>query len=824
MKRFVLCLFGVVVGKLVGQGLSPEESIKAFQLESCDLQISLVAAEPQVVDPVAMCFDEQGRMYVVENRGYPNPGKVMPKERLGVVARLEDVDGDGLYEKRTTFATGFTFPNGILSWKNGFFLTDAQDVYYLEDTNDDGVADMKEVVLTGFFTNSSSEQLRVASPTLGPDGWIYLTSGLTGGKVISPKHPDRPAVEAKKNDWRFHPETFEIEVISGVGQVGQTFDKEGRRFVCDNRHPIRWVVFPKGHLDCNPNIKNPGEMLDLAEAGMATPLYPLAPDTTAASFIPKLMHRPHAGSFTSCCGLAFYSGDAMPNHRGSFFICEPAQNLVHCRFVEETDQTFSSRASSEGKEFLASPDQWFRPVFATNGPDGALYICDMYRKYIDHPNYLPKEAAAKLDFAAGKKMGRIWKITSTSKNKPHPLHQSTGVAQAIEKAILSDGNLCELADLAAKHGANSWLRGAVFSASPGKAFELLKKVSSEVSPEFLEEAAGIMAQEITEDQLTASIQQVLDQQTEWMPNQQIAFLLGFSKQFRSPYQDQLSKAALKSLLPDQPEVNRVNAIRFIKASNKNNLLLSTIFETDENVVIQNAALQKFFESENLESARIQLSRFSELDVSRRTALIDGISRRRNLQVVLLESLEQKSLPLHSVPEHVRRRLNGNSKLKTRATKLFETEEKSDRMKVYLEHKKVLELKADAEKGKPVYEKLCASCHRLGNLGYDVGPDLSGLRNQPEDALLLHILVPNKEVYPTFSLYTAETKGGQSYAGVLSSENVNSISLTLPLGQKVSVNRSNLKSLKVSPHSLMPDGLEKGMKPQELANLMAFLKK
>ena len=824
MKRFVLCLLCVVTGKLLGQGLTPEESIKAFQLESCDLQISLVAAEPQVVDPVAMCFDGKGMLYVVENRGYPNPGKVMPEERLGVVARLEDVDGDGLYEKRSTFATGFTFPNGILAWKNGFFLTDAPDVYYLEDTNGDGVADKKEIILTGFFTNSSSEQLRVASPTLGPDGWIYLTSGLTGGKVISPKHSTRPAVEAQKNDWRFHPETFEIEVISGVGQVGQAFDNEGRRYVCDNRHPLRWVVFPKGHLDRNPHLNNPGEMMDLAEAGMATPLYPLAPDTTAASFIPKLMHRPHAGSFTSCCGLAFYSGNALPNHRGSFFICEPAQNLVHCRFIEETEDAFSSIASSVGKEFLASPDQWFRPVFAGNGPDGALYVCDMYRKYIDHPNYLPKEAAEKLDFAAGKKMGRIWKITSSSRSDPRPLHQSTGVAQAIEHVVQSDGNLCELADLSGKHGANPWLRAAVFSASPGKALDLLRKVSGDVSPEFLEDTARIMAKEVSEDQLSLSIREVLSQQTNWTPSQQIGFLLGFHQKYREPYLDQLSEAALHLLLPENSEVNRVNAIRFLKPSFGNNLLLSTLFETDDQVVIQNTAIEKLFESEDLEAASVQLSRFSELDLARRTALIDGISRHRNLQVVLLDSLEQNVLPLHAIPDHVQRRLSGNPKLKERSAKLFVTAEKSDRMQTYQEHKKVLELEADAAKGKPVYEKLCASCHRLGNLGYNVGPDLSGLRNQPEDALLLHILVPNKEVYPTFALYTAETKDDQVFAGILSSENANSVTLTLPLGQKVNIDRSNLKFLKVSPLSLMPDGLENGMTAQELADLLAFLKK
>ena len=155
----------VVAVVAFGKPLSPAEALASFRLESEDLRVSLVAAEPEVVDPVAACFDEAGRLYVVESRGYPHPGKGLPDEKKGVVARLLDADGDGCFEKRTVFAAGFVFPNGILRYGTGFFVTDAPNVWWLEDADGDGKAEKREVVLTGFSTTSSSEQLSTGCST-----------------------------------------------------------------------------------------------------------------------------------------------------------------------------------------------------------------------------------------------------------------------------------------------------------------------------------------------------------------------------------------------------------------------------------------------------------------------------------------------------------------------------------------------------------------------------------------------------------------------------------------------------------------------------------
>ncbi len=156
--------------------LSPAEALASFVLEP-GYRIDLIAAEPLVQSPVAIAFDERGRMYVVESRGYPDPLEGEPAAAAqGVVALLTDTDGDGRYDVRTDFATSLTYPNGVMPWDGGVFVTMAPDLLYLKDTNGDGVADEHRVVLTGFNANRTA-QIRFSHPTLGPDGWIYLTSG-----------------------------------------------------------------------------------------------------------------------------------------------------------------------------------------------------------------------------------------------------------------------------------------------------------------------------------------------------------------------------------------------------------------------------------------------------------------------------------------------------------------------------------------------------------------------------------------------------------------------------------------------------------------------
>ena len=396
--------------------LAALEEAKSFATAP-GLAVDLVAAEPLVASPCAMAFDERGRLFVAENRGYP----IGPKEGeppAGMIALLEDTDGDGVMDKRTVFAEGLTFPNGVLPWQGGLIVTCAPDVLFLQDTKGLGHADVRRVLLTGFDT-SKSTQLRVNCPTLGPDGWIYFAAGLAGGTITSPEHPERPPVKMT-GDLRWNPLTGEIENVDGKSQYGISFDDAGNRFMCMNRIQVQHVVLSANILRRNPalafsdTVQNCPEILDnpfLPGHNGAARVYPISANITTADS--------HAGTFTAACGIMIWRGGALPDeYRGCAFSCDPTGNLVHVDKLQRQGSTFAAMPLLEGREFVASRDDWFRPVFLTSGPDGALYICDMYRRVIEHPDYLPEEIRKHTDFAAGKTFGRIWRVHSPEKVFP----------------------------------------------------------------------------------------------------------------------------------------------------------------------------------------------------------------------------------------------------------------------------------------------------------------------------------------------------------------------------------------------------------------------
>jgi len=388
---------------------SPEDEARSIRLAP-GLRLELVAAEPMVVSPVAMAFDERGRLFVAENRGYPSgPGPGKPP--AGRIALLEDLDGDGRMDRRNEFAEGLTFPNGVLPWRGGLIVTCAPDILYLLDRDGDGRADERRVLFTGFLT-AGSTQLRVSHPSLGLDGYIYVAGGLTGGKVTSPGAPGRPPVEFRRADFRFRPDTAEGEAVDGGAQFGLTFDEAGRRFFCYNRVQIQHAVIDSATLRRNPRLAFSDTVQDcpvdlvaepLQGHGAAARLHPISGNVTTADS--------HAGTFTAACGVTIFRGLGLPEvYRGGAFSCDPTANLVHFDRLEPLGATFRARPIDDGPEFLASSNDWTRPVFLASGPDGALYVCDMVRKTIEHPDYLPDEIRKRTDFTAGKDLGRIWRV------------------------------------------------------------------------------------------------------------------------------------------------------------------------------------------------------------------------------------------------------------------------------------------------------------------------------------------------------------------------------------------------------------------------------
>jgi putative membrane-bound dehydrogenase-like protein len=967
-----------------GPALEPEQALAGFEMED-GLQIELAAAEPLVVDPVALAFDERGRMFVAENRGYPT-GPEAGVGPAGIIALLTDTNGDGRYDTRTVFASELSFPNGIQPWRGGIFVTCAPDIFYLKDTTGDGRADVRQVVLTGFFTNSTT-QLRVSHPLLHLDGWVYLTSGLTGGNVHSPLHPERPKIAFTRSDSRFHPDTFEFETAGGAGQFGKTFDDAGRRFICSNRNPVQHVVLEPRSLARNPHLPFSETTHDVSPSGSAARVFPLTADTTTASFMPELMSAPHAGTFTAASGLLIFRGTALgSNYYGNAFICESAQNLVQRQIVSEAGSTFESRAATPGKEFLASRDGWFSPVFLANAPDGSLYLCDMYRKTIEHPQYVPESVRHMFDFQSGNDRGRIYRIIAPEDSLARPgrreakrklletlskqsvpdrcellnspdgwpretahrllLEQKSSDAiprlrallkrspssetfarihalhlldafGALDEEILADAlddpgslvretalalaeprlpesahlqtlaaalsedsaprvrfraalalggikspvSLKALATIAARDGADKWTRAAVLSSVGQNSAEWLPHVLSAQAgtpgarAAVMADLGKILGASQSLDQCRSITEQILTSASEdvsaW--EWQAAGLAGLAGALRDRGMGQGDQPVLSGLLSsgskearqrfavltrrsmeiavDASAANpaRLAAILFMSHANpaSSATVLRRLLSAEQPSEIQIAAVKAMSPGAPGEFAETLLEhqRWRAYTPAVRETVIGTVLGQARFLPALLEAIETQTVQPWTVPPARRTVLlkHRDEKIRRRAEAVFQQGERGDRMKVFESYKSVLDLASNAANGKRVFQEHCSSCHLHKGLGAEVGPDLSGIRNQPAEAILLHTLVPDHEVAPGYTGYEIETKDGRTISGLMASETPSSITIRRALGEDETLLRSTIASVTSTGLSLMPQELEKNMSRQELADLIAFLK-
>ena len=402
---------------------TPKEEQATFQVPA-GIAVSLVASEPAVVDPVAMCFDARGRLFVCEMRGYPNGGVGTGDETRGKIKCLEDKDGDGAFETATTFAEGLRFPMGITPYKGGFIVAVAPDLLYLEDTTGDGKADKSTVLYTGF--NTANIQQMVNGLQWGLDNWVYGIAGSDGGTVTSPQKKEMPAVPLRNRGFRFKPGVpGSIEPTSSGGQYGLTADDFGRWFTATNSQHLRQIVLLDHYLKRNPYLAVDAVTLDIPEHGAAAKVFRLSPfepwrverttrragSPDAKRFTPTELVP--GGYITSACSPLVYTADLLPKeYRGNNFVCDPANNLIHRDLLKENGAVFTATRAHPDREFLASTDNWFRPVHLSTGPDGAVYVLDFYREVIETPLSLPPDIKAQLNLES-RGRGRIWRIAPT---------------------------------------------------------------------------------------------------------------------------------------------------------------------------------------------------------------------------------------------------------------------------------------------------------------------------------------------------------------------------------------------------------------------------
>ncbi len=956
--------------------MPPDEALAGFELEP-GYRIELAAAEPLTKDPVAIAFDDRGRLYVVEHRGYPDPPEgSAPSAREGLIALLEDTDGDGRFDTRSNFAGDLANPNGIMPWNGGVFVTSAPDLLYFKDTTGDGISDERRVVLTGFDATRTA-QIRFSHPTLGIDNWVYLTGGLNGGRVTAPEHPERPPVTFAASDARFNPFSLAFELTGGHGQYGLTFDDYGRRFVCSNRHPVMQVVLEPRYLTRNPHLAFSGTAHEVSTVGAQAVVWPLSADSTTASFHPSLMSTPHAGTFTAASGVHIHRGDALPEgHADSIFICESAQNLVQRQVRSPRGVTFTSRPARTGREFLASRDSWFRPVFAANGPDGALYIVDMYRKTIDHPAYVPEQSRPLLDFESGKNHGRIYRIVARgwkADRKPvnlghsrigelartleHPnawwretaqrllvergdrsaipplrsvaekgrgevarIHalwtleglggleagdlvkamwdehaavRETGVRLAESRVGASPDLLAHvlrladdpddhvrlrvalalgetrdarsigaLASIAHRDGAEPWMRAAILSSVRDRSNEFL--VAFVATPSSSRAARAAVMQDLgqlfgagqTPERCLDLILQIAEPAD---PGWQPAALSGIAQGLRARGLGREGRSALMTLLSsDLPNARaarervktilsqaatmalkedegtpadlRVAAIGLMghtDYASAGRHLVSLLAPRHPSEV-QVAAVRALSQLPEREAAAnlVAASRWPTFTPQVRATVLSVLATEERHLLILLDALEKRTIAAGALGSARRNQLmsHKSAAVQARARALFASVDAGDRMKVYERLRAtVLTRPRSPANGRQIFASFCAGCHSFAATGGRMGPDLSGVRNQPAEAILLHAVVPDFEITPGYQGYLVQTRDGRTLSGRLESEAPNSLTLRDASSQQHVILRSEVVSMSASASSLMPNELERLMSEQDLADLIGYLK-
>ena len=917
--------------------LSPQQSLAAIHTHP-ELRVELVAAEPLVADPVAIAFGPDGKLWVAEMADYPN-GRTGTFDPGGRVVVLEDRGGTGRPDTSTVFLDNLPFPTGVLPWRKGVLICAAPDILYAEDTDGDGKADKVTKLYSGFGTHNY--QGRVNSLQYGLDGWVYGSCGLFGGNIKC--HLTGKTVALGDRDFRIKPDTGELEPASGRTQQGRVRDDWGNWFGCDNSDLIRHYPLDDHYLRRNPHVAAGNTTVHVAPSKNLFSL-----KTDAQRF--QLSGPPN--TVTAACGLGIYRDDLLgEGYTGNSFTCEPVNLLVHRLQLKPKGTTFAGmRAADEQEsEFLASTDNWFRPVHATTGPDGALWVADMYRYLIEHPRWVPPADLAKIDVRAGAGLGRLYRVRPAGKElrpwlrldkldaaglvaaldspngvqrdlammmliwqpddvrraslaklvrespRPETRLQALGTLDALGKlteeivfAALDDrdpgvrrhavrvaepffvgerrilgviaahagrdtppvklqsvltigagdspvvsGTLAELAlesandplvlaavssglnagnlplfarSLIARSGKSgpppAFVR-AVFataagadggSALPGMLTLFAKPIDGKFEPWQLAAASGAMGRGW--DKLPADTRAALEP------------LIGYAREVvaKEDATEAATLAAIPLLGRDAADAKRLAA------------LLTPMRPAS----VQAAAVTALGRMSDDAVPPALIAAWPGASPRLRESILDALIARPEGRSALILAVEANTIPYGMIDAGRRQVLRGHPDPGVKRERLLGELVDPNRQKVIAGYEAGLTVSGDRARGKVVFAKTCAACHQLDGVGSAVGPDLAAVANKTPRYLLAEILDPNRNLDSRYVEYQANTKDGRLVVGVLAAETATGITLRGQQGKEETILRSDLDSLRGTGKSLMPEGLEKDVPKDAMADLIAYL--
>ncbi len=386
--------------------LSPAAALKTFKLQP-GFEIQTFAHEPVVQVPIALQFDPDGRMWVLEMRSFmPNPDGLGEDAPAGRVSILEDTNGDGVADKNKVFLDGLILPRAFLLAYGGLLVAEPPKLWFYPIQND---TPGERVLVDDDFAKEGDPRLGTKSNpehsanslTLAMDNWIY-----------SLYHTRR---------YRFEGGKWLSETMPKRAQWGMSQDNYGRLFYTSNSDQLRGDLVPSHYmLKVGPNAKVPGVGVQIAKDQSVWPVR-VNPGVNRGYQTGTLREDGTLWKFTAACGPSIYRGDALPSHCvGNAFVCEPSANVVRRNLLIERDGMVTASNAYEQAEFLASTDELFRPVNTYTGPDGALYIVDMYHGIIQHRVFLTSYLRSQAESRGLQKItnyGRIYRVTSGARKQ-----------------------------------------------------------------------------------------------------------------------------------------------------------------------------------------------------------------------------------------------------------------------------------------------------------------------------------------------------------------------------------------------------------------------
>jgi putative membrane-bound dehydrogenase-like protein len=724
------------------QPLSPAESAKLFQLPT-GAKIRLLASEPLIAEPSGICWDDKGRCFVCELHGYNVEGqydidelnksgqldlevrriqaseeakKKAEAETYGTVKLLRDTDGDGVMDKAIVWADRLPPCYGIASANGGLIVACAPHIVFLKDSDGDDHADVNEKLFTGFGTGNLERGIN--APTWGPDGWLYFGRGWAGGEITGP-HLAKP-VTLPPTDFRIRADGSAIEPVSGSTKtMGMAFTDSGERFTCTTTHPGLYVTpIPWRYLSRNPDAAAP--VLD-SPASDDTRVYPISkphPWRTRReqhaeyfAFYRKisLSDAAASGYFTSACGPLVW--------RGLYFVCEPAQNLIHRADIvrDGTRLRLQRVKGEEQREFLASRDAWFHPMSLAHTPEGHMAIVDFYREIIEDYSAIPRHLQQQYGVINGRDRGRIWILEAKQKWQKPPL--STADARVLKLRENDD-------------------------------------------------TYGIDPKADLEPQLAL----------------QLALSLG-------PQKEALIALARKH-----------GQLRWMDAA-----IANSANKLEKYLLIALAADPGQSEPVMANLAGILAARGNTQELTECLAVIKTGKAHDILQLGLEDT--QPLANAVEVPTPTAPTAEQNAAWEKRVPAILAA----------------LKQKPNLDEGKTLFTAICGACHKSHGIGASVGPDLDAEFQRAPEVILRDILFPSEAARPGYETIHVKTHRGETLLGITASDSPASITLRLAGGAERTVLRKRADIRTVRNVSLMPASLGNALKPEQIANIIAFLR-